>query len=115
VSIELVVTRSAPAISLSEWMRLVEEDEDLRLRADPYVAINPTTGARILINAGEADAEFHINGRWIPFLRFWKGHLTTNYVEEFDNPENATRLKIAAVARRLAASIRTDAGDEPLS
>ena len=112
VSIALIVTRPDAPISLSEWMRLVDEDDDLRLRVEPYVAFNPRTGERISIKAGEAATEIQINGQWYPFIRFRDGDLTTKYVHEFDDPQNAVRVKIAAVARRLGASIRTDAGDE---
>ena len=94
----------------------MEEDDDLRLRAEPYVAINPSTGAKISIKTGEADAELQLNGQWVPFLRFRKGgELTTKFVQEFDDPRNATRLKIASVARHFGALITTDAGDELLS
>jgi hypothetical protein len=116
VSVALIVTRSGKAIALSEWMRLVEEDDDLRLRVEPYVAINPRTGDKISMKAGEADAEYRLNGQWIPFLRFRRGgDLTTKYVQGFDDPKNPTRLKIASVARRLGALVKTDASDEILS
>ena len=44
---------------------------DLRLRSEPYVAVNPKTGERIQIPAGQADAEIAIEGKWLPFLRFF--------------------------------------------
>jgi hypothetical protein len=43
VSIALIVIRPSATITLSEWMRLVDEDENLRLRAEPYVALNLRT------------------------------------------------------------------------
>jgi hypothetical protein len=49
------------------------------------------------------------------FIRFRDGNLATKYVHEFDDPQNAIRVKIAAVARRLGALIRTDAADEFLN
>jgi hypothetical protein len=116
MGIALVLARPGSAISLSEWAQLVEEDDDLRLRAEPYVAINPSAGSKISIKTGEADAEFQINGQWVPFLRYRKGgDLATKFVQEFDDPQNATRLKIASIARLLGALITTDAGDELLS
>src|SRR5262245_3609971 len=39
LSIEVIVAQSTPAISLSEWPRLVEEDDELRLRADKRLKI----------------------------------------------------------------------------
>jgi hypothetical protein len=115
VSVALIVTRSGRAIALSEWLWLVGEDDDLRLRVEPYVAINPRTGAKISIKTGEADAEYRLNGQWLPFLCFCRGgDLTTKYVQEFDDPKNPTRLKIASVARRLGAVIKTDAGNETI-
>jgi hypothetical protein len=65
MSVELIITRPASAISLSEWTQLVEEDDDLRLRREPFVAINPTTGATIAIKAAQADAEIRVNGQWM--------------------------------------------------
>jgi hypothetical protein len=115
VSVEVILTRPAAAISLLEWTRLVEEDDDLRLRRKPIVATNPTTGSTISIKAGQADAEIHVNGHWVPFLRFSNGRLATKYVEDLDDPQNAKRLKIGAVAKRLGALIKTDAGGDLLS
>jgi hypothetical protein len=116
MSIALILARPGSAISLSEWTRLVEEDDDLRLRSEPYVAINPSTRAKISIKTGEADAEFLVNGQWVPFLRYRKGgDLATKFVQEFNDPQNATRLKIASIATLLGALITTDAGDEVLS
>jgi len=97
-------------------MRLVDEDDDLRLRVEPYIAFNPTTGEKISIKAGEADTEIQVHGQWVPFLRFRKGgNLAMKYLQEFDDTHNPTRLKIAAVAKSLGAFITTDAGDDVLS
>jgi hypothetical protein len=74
----------------------------LSLRREPYFAFNPGTGEKILINPGDADAEIQINGKWLPFLRFRDGALSTKYVQESDNPQNAMRLKITAIATALA-------------
>lgn len=113
MSIELIVMRPGAPITLSEWTQLVQEDVDLRLRVDPYGAINPKTGAKISIKTGEADAEFQFDGQWVPFLRFRKsGELSTRYLLEFDHPRNAVRLKIASVASRLGARIGIDASDQ---
>ena len=70
MSIALILTRPGSPISLLEWTWLVEEDDDLRLRSEPYVAINQSTGAKISIKTGEADAELQVDGQWVPFLRF---------------------------------------------
>jgi hypothetical protein len=115
VSIELLVTRPDTAIALPEWLAIVDEDDTLRLRVEPYVAVNPRTGEKISINPGDADVEIRINGQWLPFLRFRHGALTTKYLQGFDDPQNVVRVKIAAIAQRLGALIRTDAGDEFLS
>jgi hypothetical protein len=112
VSIALLVTRPDAAIALSEWMAIVDQDDTLRLRVEPYVAVNPRTGEKISINPGDAATEIQINGEWLPFLRFRNGALTTKYVQEFDDPQNAGRIKITTIARRLGALICTDAGDE---
>ena len=88
---------------------------DLRLRSEPYVAVNPKTGERIQIPAGQADAEIEIEGKWLPFLRFRGGALTTRYRRAFDDPTDPIRARIALVAKQLGAVIGTDAGDEILA
>jgi hypothetical protein len=115
LSIALIVTRPGAAITLSEWTEFVDEDDDLRLRVQPYESLNPGTGETLTIRAGEADAEIQIAGQWLPFLRFQDGSLRTKYTRQLDDPRNAIRVKIATVARRLGALIRTDAGDEFLN
>lgn len=42
----------ANAISLEEWWKLVADEPDLRLRAEPYSAINPKTGIRFFFPLG---------------------------------------------------------------
>jgi hypothetical protein len=101
-------------IAVSEWKQLVDEDPDLRWRAEPYSATNPRTGERIKIPVGAADSEICMAGEWFPFLRFFDGSLETKYQEAFEDPRNAARNKIAAVAKRLGAVITTDAGDDQL-
>ena len=71
MSIALVVTRLDAAITLSDWTGLVDEDDDLRLRVQPYEALNPRTGEKISVKAGEADTEIQINGQC--FLSFASG------------------------------------------
>jgi hypothetical protein len=61
VSVGLIVMRPSGAqIALSEWTKIVDLDSDLRMRVEPYEAINPETGERIRIKAGEADAELRV-------------------------------------------------------
>ena len=69
----------------------------------------------IRIKAGEADAELRVGDRWFPFLRYGNGWLTTRYIGDYDDPQNAVRLKIADVAKQLQAVITTDAGDDLLN
>jgi len=120
MSVSLVVERRAAnarpsAISLEEWKRVVGQYADLRLRSEPYVAVNPKTAERIQMPAGQADAEMQIKGDWLPLLQFRRGVLTTRYRREFDNPGDPIRARIALVAKQLGAVIGTDAGDEVLS
>ena len=100
---------------ISDWKGLVEDDSGLRLRVEPYVAVNPRTGEKITLAMGKADAEIHVDGEWLPFLRFSNGRLVTEYHEDFEDPRNAVRAKIVAVAKRLGAVITTDAGDDILN
>jgi hypothetical protein len=122
VSVEIVVTRAAISaggadvllIAIADWQQIVADDAGLRLRVDPYVAVNPRTGETIKIRTGEADAEIDIDGQWHPFLRFRKGVLSIKYTNELDDPRSVIRAKISAIAKRLGAVVRTDAGDQLL-
>jgi hypothetical protein len=121
MSFEVIVTRVAGSsdshgnIAISDWKGLVDDDPGLRLKAEPYVAVNPKTGEKITLAMGKADAEIHIDGEWLPFLRFLNGRLVTEYHDDFEDPSNAIRTKIAAVAKRLGGVITTDAGDGMLN
>jgi len=105
----------ANAISLEEWGKLVADEPDLRLRAEPYAAINPKTGEQVLLPVGDADSEMHSGMQWHPFLRFARGKLVMEYQPGFANPDNELRLRIASISRALGAQITTDADDEPLN
>jgi len=120
MSVSLVVERrSASAgrsdISIEEWKRVVGQYADLRLRSAPYVAVNPKTGERIEMPAGQADAEMQVKGEWLPLLRFRRGALTAGYRREFEDPTDPIRARIALVAKQLGAVIGTDAGDDVFS
>jgi hypothetical protein len=113
VGVGLIVMRPGGAkIELPEWTRIVALDPDLRMRGEAYVAQNPTTGERIKMKAGEADAELRIGDGWRPFLGYREGRLTTRFITDFKDAQNPLRVKIAAVARQLGAIITTDAGDD---
>ena len=117
MSVAIVVERVLPrdAISTEEWVSIATCDSDLRIRNSPYLAINPKTGTRIQIPAGPADSEILVKGQWEPFLRLQQGTLTIEYQDKFEDTNDPIRRKIAAIARRLGAIIRTDADDETLS
>ncbi len=102
-------------IALEDWRALVESDPRLRLRTEPLVAVNPATGAKISIPVGEADAEWLDAGEWVPFLRFKRGRLVTEYAPSFDDPDDDMRGAIVGVVRRLDARICSDLEDEPLA
>lgn len=106
--------RTGRYIAFEEWTKLVDSDLSLRIRAEPDVAVNPATGARIVTQAGEADSEVEIGGEWMPFLRYRRGELRIGFTEALLNPRDPVRYKIAAVAKALDALITHDAGDELL-
>ncbi len=117
MSIGLIVERRGEAterISVDEWKQFVSSRDDVRLRTEPYVAVNPLTSQRISIPLGEADSEILVSGEWLPFLRYKRGKLITEYQEEFDDPSNEIRIMIAYAARAFQAVIGTDLGDEVL-
>src|SRR5215469_7460409 len=105
MSVSLLVERmhSHPSgpISLDEWKQLIASDPDLRLRTEPYLAVNPRTGDRITIPAGEADTELLSGEEWLPFLWFSRGRLEIAYRDEFDDPTDPIRLKLAKIAIQL--------------
>jgi hypothetical protein len=113
MSVGIIIYRSSP-ISLDDWRSVVSSDSTLRLRSEPYSARNPESGCLISIPAGEADAEIYSAGEWLPFLRWRRGSLLTEYASEFETPTNPVRLKLAQVAKQLGAVLGTDADDEAL-
>jgi hypothetical protein len=101
-------------IALTDWIRYVETQPDLRIRTEPYVALNPSTGARIEMAADDGDSEILSDGEWTPFLSYRDGELAVAYGDELDDPTNPIRKVIARVARHFSALIRHDAGDKIL-
>ena len=119
MSVQILVERrdegTEPApIEIDEWSGILEADSQLRRRTAAYVAINPKTGERLSIRAGEADAEIYVDGKWLAFLRFHGGALMIKYQAEFEDPANELRKKIANIARQLHAVVTSDAGDDIL-
>lgn len=115
MSVGVIVMRpSGTPIGLPEWTQVVALDPDLQIRAEPYEATNSRTGEAIRMRTVEADAELRVGDRWLPFLRYHDGRLTTRYISAYDDAQNPVRLKIAAVAKQLHAVITTDAGDDLL-
>jgi hypothetical protein len=106
--------RTGRYIAFDEWINLVESDPSLRMRTAPYVAVNPATGDRIAMRAGEADSELEVRREWVPFLSYHEGKLTIRFADELLDPENPIRNKIGDVARALDALITHDAGEELL-
>jgi hypothetical protein len=114
MSVGLIVERPGNPIDVNEWRSLVACDPSLQMRDTPYSAVNPSNGAVIAIQVGEADSELLQDGEWLPFLRFKRGRLVTEYLDEFEDPANPIRAKIATVASSLKAVIANDADDELL-
>ncbi len=98
-------------IDVSEWLAVIEEDDDLRLRTEDHVARNPITGQEIRMKAQPAESELRVDDAFVPFLVFRSGYLTTGYSEQMDDSEDPVRRKIGSVARTLNAVISHDAGD----
>jgi len=101
-------------IALEEWRALVAADQDLRLRSQAFVAVNPRTGAQVQLPPAEADSEIKEGDKWLPFLRWRRGCLVTEYRAEFESPQHPSRIKLVQVAQRLRARLGTDAGEEEL-
>ena len=115
MSFGLVIERregTGNRISLEEWKALVSSRNDLQIRSAPYVAVNPSTQQQITLPVGEGDSEVLIDGQWLPFLRFRRGALITEYDEEFETPSNPIRIAIAQISKELGAVIGTDLGDD---
>jgi len=102
---------AAERITVEEWEKVVACHTGMRLRKEPYVAVNPRTLEKIVFPCGEADAEILIKDEWLPFLRFERGSLTTEYQDEFDDSTNEIRIAIARIAAALSAVVGTDFSD----
>jgi len=118
MSIAVLVERrseqSAKPISVEEWKQLIAKHSDLRVRVEPYSASNPRTGATFQIQIGDADSEIRVEDQWLPFLRWQRGKLVTEYCDEFENEHDPMRQKIVAVSRELGAAVYNDVEDDPL-
>ena len=119
MSVEVLVERRNIAgepspIKIGEWRKILEADPQLRVRAEPYKAINPKMREELVMPVGEASSEMYVDGKWFPFLRFRRGTLSIRYQSGFEDPENELRKKIAHIARQLGAVVTSDAGDDIL-
>ena len=115
MSISLIIERRGEAIeriSIDEWRQFVSHRNGIRFRTEPYVAGNALTSQQISLAPGEADAEILVNGEWLPFLRYNRGKLVTEYHEAFEDPSNEIRNEIVCVLEALHAVVGTDLGDE---
>ncbi len=122
MGISLIVTKSwdrdfndtSQSIAFDQWTAFVNQAPDVQLRTEDHVAVNPATGEKITIPAGEGESELLIGGECVPFLRFRSGNLVMEYTPDLDDPDNPVRDKISSVAKQLGALITHDAGDEIL-
>ena len=101
-------------ILLEEWVSYVEKQDNLRIRTEPYIAQNPSTGETIEIAVDEGESEIIDDGEWVPFLSYSNGELCRDYGNELDNKSNDIRKNISKTAEYFSAIIRHDAGDEIL-
>jgi hypothetical protein len=108
------IQRTGRYITFVEWTKLIENDPGLRMRTAPHVAVNPTTGERLVMEAGEVDSELEVCGGWVPFLRYHEGELTMRFTDALLDHRDPIRNKIAAIARELNALITHDVGGELL-
>jgi hypothetical protein len=118
MSVAILIERrgsAASSISLEEWRALVANHSTLRIRGEPWLARNPATNAVISIPVGEADSEVYVDGQWLPFLRWQRGTLVSEYDEELEDPANPIRNELVNVARELTGVLGTDIGDEELA
>jgi hypothetical protein len=115
MSMGLIIERRGNAcerITVEEWEKVISGQPDMRIRKEPYFAVNPRTLEKIVFPCGEADAEILVNGEWLPFLRFEQGSLVTEYQDEFEDPANEIRIAIVHIAEALRAVVGTDFSDE---
>lgn len=121
MGVTLIVYRDGDAadpelssISMQEWLGLIDSDPELSVRTADHVATNPLSGEEVRVAAGPGEADFAVDGRPVPLLRFRNGSLVTNYLSSMQDPADPVRCKIAAVAAALGAVIGHDAGDDLL-
>jgi len=99
MSVEVLIERrnmtsEPPQIEIGEWRTILEADSQLRVRTEPYKAINPKTLEELAMPAGEASSEIYVDGQWLAFLRFSRGTLTIRYQSEFEDPEMSCGRKL---------------------
>ena len=121
MSTTLIVTKSMDEsfnetgnqIAMEDWLRIVENDPELKLRTEPYVK-QLSNGQRLTVPVLPAQSEILVAGVTIPFLGYRHGELVMKLTDDMENPANPARQKVAKISRQLAALIMHDAGDEIL-
>ena len=100
-------------ISLDEWVNAVNETEHLRLRTDPVIIRNPTTGEKLSIAArpGETDFFDPNENTWIPRLSYSAGRISFRPSDDFDPPDSQFRKTVVSLADNLDAVLIGDDGE----
>lgn len=106
---ELHIEREDP-IDLAEWITAAESHGELQLDAANSTAINPVTGATIVVPGQDGTVSIVVDGQWTSVFHWKRGKIF------FKAPSSTSRddpiMSAALVlASRLAASICGDEGE----
>jgi len=97
------------SINVDDWIKYIDEQENLRHRNKKRVGINPTTGAKIEVAPVAGDCDIIVKGRWQHFLRYDNGVLARIYNPGLADPSNEVRVNVVKVAKHFGTDIDHDA------
>lgn len=102
-----------PAITLAEWIDVVNAVEGVRLADGDYLITVPDTGQILKFpnNGGDAEVLFPRDDGWRRVFRWHGGHVSFVAPKDFDNASTHLRLIARALALALQASVVGDEGE----
>ncbi|MES9993414.1 MAG: hypothetical protein ABW098_15800 [Candidatus Thiodiazotropha sp.] len=119
----LHIERTDSEITLDEWLSAVAVIQGVRPRSSDYVAVNPSTGEKIVMERSNGDLEIARTTKnwggllgerevWEPAFFFSNGRGSFPASFDLDNIDEPVRVVAIKLAQALNAQIVGDEGEE---
>lgn len=109
---ELHIERPPQGIPIHEWLVAVQATPGLRLTDAQAQAVNPTTGARIVVPSAVGSVQVLTDsGEWSWAFRFSDDRATFKATESIESPSDPTHVAASLLAKKLGAQIVGDEGE----